>query len=531
MGKRIRYVLLAVFLLGIAIGIAVFFSLRHRVQDFGPFVRQRIIQAIDDRFNADADLESVSVTLYPNPKVVGEGLSIRHKNWTDPEPLIYIRRFTAESDYDTVIAKRNHVQLLQLEGLKIRIPRRGPSLTKIGEEQGHEIDTGTPGEDQSRFKFTIEKIVADGTTLQIEPKVEGKNPLFFAIRKLTLQNVGPGQPMAFVAQLTNPKPPGLIVSNGRFGPWQRDDPRATAVSGKYQFENADLGVFKGISGILSSRGQYNGVMQQITVDGDTDTPRFALKRGGDPVHLVTHFHSVVNGTDGETILDPVDARFLNSEFICRGGITRQQGETAKTVSLHAVAAHARMEDILRLVMGGKPVLTGEVKFQSGIVLPPGPEDVLDKLHLDGAFTLAEAEFTSPEVEQRLQTLSDRARGITKKEEEGQPSQTVASDFGGRFQLNAGLSSFNNLQFSVPGAAIQLHGDYRLRTQAIDMAGFFRMQATLSDTQSGLKRFLLMPFDKFFKKDGAGFELPITISGTREHPELGTELFHKRFTIH
>ncbi len=495
--------------------------------------RQRIIQAIDDRFDADADLKSLTISLYPHPKAVGEGLSIRHKNWSDPEPLIYIRRFTAETDYETVIAKRNHVDLVRLEGLVIRIPRRGPSLIKTGEEQGHEVDSSTPGQDQTQFKFLIEKIIADGTMLEIEPKIEGKNPLTFDIRKVTLRNVGPNRPMAFDAKLTNAKPPGLINTQGNFGPWQRDDPRSTAVSGSYNFQNAKLGVFKGISGILSSVGQYQGVLQQINVDGTTDTPNFALKRGGEPVHLTTRFHSVVNGTDGDTILDPVDAKFLKSEFICRGGVTQRRGANGKTVSLNATTTHARMEDILRLVMGSGPLLTGDVDFRSKILIPPGHQDVLDKLHLDGTFNIAQAEFTSPKVEQRLVTLSDRARGISKSDEEqdAKRPQTVASDFDGRFRLDNGVTSFSHLQFSVPGAAIQLQGTYGLRKQAINMNGTFRMEATLADTQSGVKHWVLLPFDKLFEKNGAGFEMPITITGSRDHPEIGTEIFHHRFTIH
>lgn len=532
MHKRTGVILLVVFVLGLIVGTSIFFWARHKVRNFEPMARQRIIQAINDRFDADADLKSLQINLYPHPKVVGVGLSIRHKNWADPEPLIYIARFTAETDYDTVVNKRNHIDLVRLEGLTIRIPRRGgASLIKAGEEQGHEVDSATPGQDRTHFKFLIEKIIADGAKLEIEPRIEGKNPLFFDIQKLTLRNVGPGQPMAFQSELTNAKPPGLINSSGSFGPWQRDDPRSTAVSGSYNFQNADLGVFKGISGILSSIGQYHGVLQQIAVDGTTDTPQFALKRGGQPVHLTTRFHSIVNGTDGDTILDPVDAQFLHSEFICRGGVLHQGEQHGKTVDLYAVTTRARMEDILRLVVGGgRPILTGAVDFRSKILIPPGHEDVLDKLHLDGQFKIAQAEFTSPTVEQRLQTLSDRARGISKEEEENQPPQTVASNFNSRFVLGSGLTNFSLLQFSVPGAAIQLHGTYNLRSSAMNLDGHFRMEATLSETQSGIKHWILKPFDKFFEKDGAGFEVPITISGTRDQPEIGAEVFHHRFTI-
>lgn len=530
--KRILYAVVVFCIAGFIGGVALFFYGKHKVEDLGPKARLRIIQALEQRFDADVDLKSLQISLYPRPKAVGEGLSIRHKGWSDPHPLIVIRRFAAETDYDTLIQRKNHVDLVRLEGLEIHIPPRGRSSLITGTEQNHQVESAQPGQDTTRLSFDIKTIIADGTLLEIEPKVEGSLPLQFNIRKLTLHSVGPGQALVFNAQLRNAKPPGFIASSGKFGPWQKDDPRATAVSGSYNFQNADLGVFKGITGILSSTGTYRGVLQHIEVDGTTDTPKFALKRGGEPVHLTTNFHSVVNGTDGDTILDPVDARFLRSEFICRGGVVHQPGPEGKTVSFDTIAPHARIEDILHLIIGhGKPILVGAVNFQSKILIPPGHEDVLDKLKLDGQFTLSSAEFTSPKVEQRLLTLSDRARGISKKEESDESPQTIASDLEGRFTLDDGVTSFSVLKFSVPGAAISLAGKYDLRSEKIDMNGTFRMQATLSETQSGIKHWVLKPFDRFFEKDGVGFEAPISVSGTRNNPEIGMDVFHKHFTIH
>ncbi|MBV9612863.1 MAG: hypothetical protein JO091_10330 [Acidobacteriaceae bacterium] len=530
--KQILYVCAALCLLVLVGVTGLYFYGKRKLENVGPQARKRIIHALEQRFNADVGLQSLQIVVYPRPQAIGEGLTIRHKGWPDAHPLISIRRFSAETDYDTVMAKKNHIDLVRLEGLEIHVPARGRSALIKGIEQNYPVESAEPGQDTTRLQFLIETIVADGTLLEIEPKIEGKPPLQFDIQKLTLHSVGTGQPMRFDAVLTNAKPPGLINSTGRFGPWQKDDPRATAVSGNYTFENVNLGAFKGISGILSSVGNYHGVLQHIQVDGATDTPNFALKRGGDPVHLVTKFHSVVNGTDGDTILDPVDARFLHSEFVCGGGIVHHPGPQGKTVSLEVVARHARMEDILHLIIGrGKPFVTGAVNFRSKILIPPGHEDVLDKLNLDGEFNLSSAEFTSPDAERRLQTLSSRARGISKKEEEEEPPQTVASDLEGRFRLNAGITSFSTLQFSVPGAAISLTGKYDLKSEQIDMSGKFRMQATLSATQSGVKHWILKPFDRFFEKEGAGFEVPITVSGTRDHPEIGTEIFHRHVTIH
>ena len=499
------------------------------IQTLDPRARQRVISALEDRFDADVDLKSLKISLFPRPGVVGEGLAIRHKNWTDPRPLISIRKFYAATDFWTLLNRSNHVDIIRLDGLSIYIPPRGMSLGQESER---------PGQDTTHLQFLIKTIVADGARLEIAPKQQdpnqqGKNPLQFDIKNLTLHSVGPGKAMKFVAKLTNAKPPGLIDSTGSFGPWQRDDPRSTAVSGDYTFENANLGVFAGIGGILSSTGNYTGVLQHIEVNGATDVPKFSLKRGGDAVHLVTQFHSIVDGTDGDTLLQPVNATFLNSEFICRGGVVHQPGPNGKTVSLDATSKHARIEDILTLVVGGdKPFLTGDVIFGSKIVIPPGSQDVIDKLQLDGHFALLSAQFASRKVQERLLILSNRARGISASEQEsGQGPDMVASDFRGRFKLESGTANFSQLSFKVPGALISLAGSYGLQSGKIDMHGTFRMQATLSQTQSGVKQLLLMPFNKLFEKHGAGFEAPLDITGTKDKPIIGITVFHKTFTIH
>lgn len=520
MRRALRYGIIAVCLLLIGGGV----YLGWYLKTLGPRAKARVVSALEDRFNADVDLKALDIDLFPRPSVTGDELSIRHRDWSDARPLIYIKRFYAATDFWTLLNRRNRVDVVRLEGLAIRIPPRGMSLSKPG---------APASPDSSHLRFEIRTIIADGTELQIDPKKEGKDPLLFDIEKLTLHSVGPGKAMSFVAKLTNAKPPGLIDTTGHFGPWQRDDPRSTPVSGNYNFQNANLGVFAGISGILASKGTYQGVLQHIEVNGATETPDFALKRGGDAVNLSTQFHSIVDGTNGDTLLQPVDAHLLSSEFICNGGVVHEEGPKGKTVSLDAVSKHARMEDILTLVVGGgTPFVTGDVDFKSKIVIPPGNQDVINKLHLDGQFALLSAQFASRKVQERLLTLSNRARGISKSDaESGQGPSMVASDLRGRFKLENGTARFSSLSFQVPGALISLAGTYGLQSGKIDMHGVFRMQATLSQTQSGMKQLFLMPLNKFFEKDGAGFQAPLDITGTRDHPEIGISVFHKTFTIH
>ena len=523
MPKRVRYALVALALVILAFAIVVGVLIRSA----GPRARKRVVAALQQRFNADVQLKSLHLTLFPHATAVGEGLSIRHKNWKSPQPLISIRRFTAETDLFTVLFGRDKVKLLRLEGLEIHVPpknRRGESTPRNNPSAGNSAQNTT------HLPFTIQTFIADGTLLEIEPKEQDNPPLRFQIRKLTMHSVGVGQALTFDAQLTNAKPPGLIGSKGRFGPWQRDDPGTTPVSGSYTFKNANLGVFKGISGILSSVGRYGGMLQRIEVNGTTDTPNFALKPGGTPVHLTTTFHSIVDGTNGDTILDPVDASFLNSEFLCKGGVARRPGQQGKTVALDVTTKHGRMEDILTLVLGDKqPFLRGGVTFNSKIEIPPGDQDVLDKLNLDGQFHISSAEFLRSKIQNGIEIFSERARGISKSEQKG-PPDTVASDFHGRFKLDNGIASFSSLSFHIPGAWVDLHGNYKLRSEKIDMRGTLRMKATLSQTQSGIKSWLLKPLDPFFRKKGAGFLAHIYIRGTKNDPQPGINLFGRQHDL-
>ena len=86
--------------------------------------------------------------------------------------------------------------------------------------------------------------------------------------------------MPFDATLTNAVPPGEIVTEGSFGPWHRDDPGHTPVGGSFTFERADLGVFKGISGILASTGTYSGEIDTIHASGDADVPERRVREDG-----------------------------------------------------------------------------------------------------------------------------------------------------------------------------------------------------------------------------------------------------------
>jgi hypothetical protein len=106
--------------------------------------------------------------------------------------------------------------------------------------------------------------------------------------------------------------------------------------------------------------------------------------------------------------------------------------------------------------------------------------------------------------------------------------SAVTDLKGTFVMKDSAIQFSELTFSIPGAGILLAGTYDLRGHNINMKGTLRTQAKLSQMVTGKKSFFLKAVDPFFSKNGAGAELPISITGTEESPELGVLIFHKKF---
>ena len=169
----------------------------------------------------------------------------------------------------------------------------------------------------------------------------GTEPLKFEIHKLMLNSVADDRPMSFHAALLNAKPPGEIRTDGQFGPLQPQNVGHTIVSGSYIFQHADLGIFPGIGGTLSSTGKFNGVLERIEVEGSTDVPDFEVKRSNHAVRLKTLFHAIVNGMDGDVALQSVHAQFERTSVVSQGEVANKAGSEGKTVSLGATELQGR----------------------------------------------------------------------------------------------------------------------------------------------------------------------------------------------
>jgi hypothetical protein len=251
------------------------------------------------------------------------------------------------------------------------------------------------------------------------------------------------------------------------------------------------------------------------VDGATDVPDFQLDHGGQEVHLTTQFHAIVDGTNGNTYLQPVSAHFLNSDVTTKGAVVGTPGQKGKTIKLAVDMSKAHVQDVLALAAKGSPMLTGGMALKANLLLPPGKQPVLQKMQLSGAFDVSGARFTQEKLKDAMNGLSRRGQG--------KPNDTsidnVAAEFRGDFNLRNSTITFARLQFATPGVAAQVKGSYGLSSNNLDFVGDVRLEATVSDTMTGAKHILLKPFDPMFKKNGAGTYLPVQVGGTREHPEV------------
>ena len=481
-----------------------------------PILKGRIIETLSARFHGPVELPEFHVTIRNGFQVWGARLKIFGPSPTNPhepgvQPLIAIGEFRFSADILNLLATPMRVRRVYLKGLELNIP---PS-----EEQRGSIKGG-------KIKIFVDEFISDQARLVINTLRPGKLPLDFEIANLQMKRIGPGQPLSFNATLVNPKPVGAIHSTGRFGPWDADEPRSSPVKGEYTFTNADLSTIKGIGGVLSSTGEYSGTLGNIVVDGSTDTPDFRISTSGHSVTLHTDFHAIVDGTSGDTYLEPVKARILNSSLVANGSVLRVKDPNGHRVLLNVVVHPARIEDLLKLgVRTDPPVMTGRAELKTKFDLSPGNAQVSDRLRLAGLFHITGAHFTNEKVQSKVDALSLRSQGKPKEAKED-IGEDVRSDMNGTFNMSAGVLLFPKLHYQVPGASIDLTGNYSLDGNQFDFHGKARMEAKLSRMVTGWKSVMLKPVDPFFSKHGSGTELPVKVTGTKSAPRFGLDFGHK-----
>jgi hypothetical protein len=516
--------LFVTFLCGVAtVVLLLFVTARVFAAKFEPEVRSRVIHYLEQRFQSRVTLETLQIRI-PNvsplglllrggsgtiARVQGRKLSLSYQGRQDVPPLLAIDSFTFDLDLGMLRQAQPRVPHVTLEGMTIVLPPKSdqPRLSNQGSEKRG-----------SASNVVIDNIDISHARLIVLPKRSDAKPLDFDLEQIHLTSAGAGQRLAYEAVLTNPRPPGQIRSHGTFGPWNSDSPGDTPLEGDYDFAHADLSVFAAIAGTLHSSGHFAGTLSAVRARGEASVPDFRLKTSGNRVPLETQYDVLVDGTNGNTILQPVHARLGNTTFQTSGGIIKHELGGRRAINLDVTMPNGRIEDLLLLAAKGKPFMSGSIRMNAKISIPPLAGSIKERLFLAGNFDIAHGEFLRDAVQDKVDELSRRGQGKPGDRD----VDNVFSRMTGTFRLENQVMTFSRLSFAVPGADVGLHGDYRMVDDVLDFHGDLKLQAKVSETLVGWKHWLAKPLDRFFAKNGAGTFLKIQVVGSSTKPEFGRD---------
>jgi AsmA-like protein len=522
---RRRPIWLGVAILAVVVALTSTWWIRHVISTSG--LKERIENYLSEELQGAVTIAEIDGRLFPRVALSGSGVVVRHHGRDDVPPLLTIPQFEISGSYwDLMFATPRHVAEVRLRGLLVQIPPDKDDKDESDKDAKPEKSEAEQIAAARKYEqIIIDRFEAPDTVLKLYSSKPHKPPKEFLIHDLAMNSVGSNQTIPYNATLTNPIPKGEIHAQGTFGPWDVAHPARTPVTGKYEFNDANLDTIDGLAGVLSSVGDFKGPLNRIQVQGTTETPKFQIDVGGKAVPLSTKFSAVVDGSDGDTYLTRVDGKFLNTQLVAKGKVIGLEGVKGRQVEIDFTIDRGRIEDVLQLAMNSaKPLLVGPVQMRANILVPAEKgKKVIDKMKLRGEFGLTDAKFTDASVQQKLIGLSRHGQG----KDTAEPVGEVVSDLKGRFVVDHATVQFSELTFGVPGAVVNLAGAYGMRTEQLDFQGELRLEAKLSEAVGGgVKGFFLKAVDPFFKKDGAGTVLPIKITGSRKDPKFGLNLFSK-----
>src|SRR6188472_1772297 len=128
-----------------------------------PYVRDRAIAALNERFRSEAALDSLQVSVFPRPEVSGRGLTIRHDGRTDVTPLIRIESFSASAGLWGLMRSPLRLKTVVVDRLEISIPPgglHGPDSGPAGGEPATASTAGTTTAASPVPRLIVDQIVS-----------------------------------------------------------------------------------------------------------------------------------------------------------------------------------------------------------------------------------------------------------------------------------------------------------------------------------------------------------------------------------
>jgi hypothetical protein len=477
-----------------------------------PFSEKSVTESLRETFPSALKVGHFEVVYFPHPGCKAEGVTFRSSSSAPGSPpFVTIQKLTIQGSYADLLLRPHHIARVFLDGLRVQIPPLGNMSDFSGGYLASQI--------------TIGELVAKGAVLEFA-RARNHLPLRFDVHELSLSSVSAKGGMSYRVTLQNPEPPGEIRSMGHFGPFNARNPGQTAMSGTYSFDRGDLSAFRGIAGILASEGTFSGPLAHVDVQGTTDVPDFEVLRSGHAERLLTHFQAAIDGTNGDVVLNSVDASYMSTGISAKGSVGDKKGWTGKFTSIDFAVRNGRIQDILRLIVrGNRAPMSGVTSFQAHVTVPPEGRPFLKEVTLQGDFGIGGGHFEKSSTQESVDKLSETARGQKKAqrdEGENNPADNVISDLRGHVVLRNAVATLTDLSFTVPGADVRMHGTYNVLNEKIDFRGTVKMDAKFSQSTSGIKSLFAKVLDPFFNKKH-GSVLPVRMDGTYHNPHFGLDL--------
>ncbi|MBY0494903.1 MAG: AsmA-like C-terminal region-containing protein [Cyanobacteria bacterium] len=506
MSKRARIIV------GVLVGaiIAAVVAIVVSVRALEPTMHEWVTSNLSKALDSEIELGSVHVRWVPL-QLHAHDLKVRHRGRTDIPPLMTVK--SAIVDLKATDLRSSTIDRVWVDGLEVNIPPKDPNTGK------RPLPKGDGGDGTESSGLVIRELIATNSKMSVVPANPNKEARVWDVYALRLRNLRAGEPATFTASVNNPIPEGKIEASGKFGPWQKTEPGTSALSGEYTFD-ADLGTINGLGGKLAALGTMSGTIEQISTKGQTRTPDFKLTElDGTSLPLQTAYDAVVDGTKGDVELKQVNVTLGKSVFDAQGLVEGTRGIKGKRVIVNVRSGSARLGELLRFVSKAQPAADGTLIIDAAMDLPQGKQKVLERVSFEGSVRAERVKFTKDVVQDKIDELSRKAQGRPTDES----IDEVASQMGAKFSLRNGVFTYQGLSFKVRGASVQLAGTHSLRSKVVDLSGVALLEATVSQTQTGYKSWLLKPFDPLFRKNGAGSRLAIKVTGTQDQPKIGLDI--------
>jgi hypothetical protein len=462
---------------------------------FWPFTEGRVSSELGATISAKVRFGTFHRQYFP-PGCVAENVVFQRSG--SNESFIMVPRLEINSNLVGLL--RHHVSVIRAEGAHVRLSRGELSFSN-----------------SSQSKTVVDELTADDALVEIPSRKSDKK---FPVHRFSVRNLGSGGVMDFSADLENPWPRGELRTTGSFGPWNNSQPEQTTVFGNYSLEQADMSVFSGLGGRLSSEGEFRGTFKNLDVRGSTDSPNFELTSTKHSLPLKTRFQAVVDATSGNVVLKDVKARLGKTDINGSGTLSRKPGQH-RVALINLETEKGRIEDVFYLFVRNNSPLRGNVKFSMKVSLPGGQERFLKRVGLESKFTIQDAQFANPLTQEKVNKLSETP------EQHADQNAVALAKLVGQVRVEHGVAHFSDLSLQDVGASAKFVGNYDLVDEKIDMHGRLRTRKDLSNGTHGIKAALMKVISQFFKKNPKETEAPVKISGTYHHPAFGLDLQQRK----